>query len=95
MFNLKKLFVQPYHHHPIDQIGNINGLVSGITLYPQLFYAIYAKSIEGLSLLTFVLIFINSLVWVAYAVHRKLPALLISSALNAFSSLGISLLIIG
>jgi uncharacterized protein with PQ loop repeat len=93
MFKLKKLFNQPFHQHTIDHIGNLNGLVSGITLYPQLFHALNARSLEGLSFTTFVLIFLNSAIWIAYAIHRKLPALLISSVLNAFSSLGITILI--
>src|SRR5512133_1149587 len=93
MINFKELFNQPFHHHTIDRIGNLNGLISGITLYPQLFHALNARSLEGLSALTFSLIFINSAIWIAYAIHRKLPALLISSVLNAFSSMGITILI--
>lgn len=94
MLNPLRYLDQAKHHHPIDRLGNLNGIVSGITLYPQLFHAYTSKSLEGLSLITFSLIFVNSAIWILYAKHRKLPALLISSILNAISSLGIGILII-
>lgn len=82
------------HHHPIDILGELNGIISGITLFPQLYKAITSASLEGLSITTFVLIFLNSAVWIAYALHRKLSALFISSCLNAAASLGIALAIL-
>lgn len=94
MIHAFKFLEQKAHHHPIDRLGNINGLISGVTLYPQLFHAFTSKSLEGLSLTTFILIFLNSAVWIAYAKHRKLPALLISSVLNGLSSGAIATLIL-
>lgn len=78
----------------IDKLGNANGFLSGITLYPQLIQSAISKSTEGLSMITFFLILANSVIWIAYASHRKLPALLISSALNALSSACIVILIL-
>lgn len=82
------------HHHPIDYLGDLNGLISGITLYPQLYHAYASNSLAGLSLITFILILFNSIIWIAYAIHRNSTALLISSCLNAFASLGITLVLI-
>lgn len=88
------LFDFSRHHHPIDYIGDLNGLISGITLYPQLYHAYTSHSLAGLSLTTFILILLNSIIWIAYAIHRNLTALLVSSCLNALSSLGITLILI-
>lgn len=91
---IKSLFDLNQHHHPIDYLGDINGLISGITLYPQLYHAYTSNSLAGLSLTTFVLILLNSIIWIAYAIHRNLTALLVSSCLNALASFGIALILI-
>ncbi len=70
------------HKHPIDKVAEVNGILSGIALYPQLFKAILSKSVEGLSLYTFIFIFVSSAVWIWYARHRSLPQVMISSSLN-------------
>ncbi|EKD57119.1 MAG: hypothetical protein ACD_57C00402G0003 [uncultured bacterium] len=38
------------HHHPLDRIAEINGLLSGVVLYPQVLKAFMSKSVTGLSL---------------------------------------------
>lgn len=74
------------HHHPLDKIAELNGLLSGIALYPQVFKAIISRSVTGLSLYTFLFIFINSIIWICYAHHRNLPQVLISSFLNCIAA---------
>lgn len=74
------------HSHPIDKIAELNGLLSGIALYPQVIQAALTKNVDGLSLYTFLFIFINSIIWIFYAQHRSLPQVLISSLLNCAAS---------
>lgn len=82
----------PFHTHFIDKLAVLNGFVSGVALYPQI-YQILAHGVPNtLSTITLALIFLNSLVWVAYAIHRLLISLLIASALNLIAA-GILLLI--
>ncbi len=82
------------HNHWIDKIALLNALVSGITLYPQLYLIMATNYQEGtLSRLSFGLILSNSLVWFWYGVHRKTSPLIISSFLNVIAS-GMILLLI-
>lgn len=74
------------HHHFIDRLAFFNGVVSGIALYPQVWVVLRDGSVEGVSLLTFMIILLNSLVWVIYAVHRGLISLGLASILNTIAS---------
>ncbi len=81
------------HNHFIDKLALLNGLISGLALYPQVYSVLVTDSLAGLSLTTFVLIFINSVIWFFYAVHRALFSLGLASLLNSIAS-GILILII-
>lgn len=74
------------HNHPLDKIAEINGLLSGLALYPQVIKAIISKSVSGLSVYTFIFIFISSIIWIFYARHRSLPQVMISSFLNCVAA---------
>lgn len=74
------------HIHLIDKLAFFNGLVSGIALYPQLFTLLVYGGKESVSVVTYSLIFSNSVVWVFYAMHRSLLSLFIASALNALAA---------
>ena len=74
------------HNHLIDRLALVNGLVSGIALYPQVWAILASGSTVGDSLPTFLLIFFNSIVWLAYALHRGLISLGIASVLNTLAS---------
>ncbi len=74
------------HHHLVDKLAFINGLISGIALYPQVYSILVSGSVVGMSLTTYVLIFLNSIVWLLYAVHRDLISLAIASILNIIAS---------
>ena len=74
------------HHHFIDKLAFLSGLVSGVALYPQIYVVLVSKSVTGVSLSTFVIILLNSLIWVLYAMHRNLISLVVASLLNAIAS---------
>lgn len=74
------------HQHVIDKIAFVNGLISGVALYPQVWAVLERGSAEGISTLSFALIFINSIVWFLYAIHRSLLTLAITSVLNMVAS---------
>lgn len=75
------------HQHLIDRIALINGFVSGVALYPQVWTVLSSGSAVGVSLPTFLLILFNSIVWLLYAIHRGLISLGIASVLNTLASL--------
>jgi uncharacterized protein with PQ loop repeat len=74
------------HNHLIDRLAFVNGIVSGIALYPQVWTVLSTKSIDGVSLLTFLLILLNSLVWLMYSIHRGLISLALASIFNTIAS---------
>ena len=75
-----------FHHHFIDKLAFLNGFISGVALYPQVIKVILSGQAIGVSLSTYCLILINSIVWLAYAVHRGLISLAIASILNILAS---------
>jgi uncharacterized protein with PQ loop repeat len=74
------------HHHFIDKIILLNGLVSGIGLYPEVFRALVFKKDVAISLVTLVIILVNSFVWLLYSLHRTLRGLFVSSLLNVIAT---------
>lgn len=74
------------HHHVIDRIAFIAGIASGVALIPQVWVTLSTGTVEGVSLTTFAVIAINSVVWLLYAMHRGLVALGIASLLNAVAA---------
>lgn len=81
------------HNHVIDKLAFVNSLISGLALYPQVWFVLKTGSIANISLLTFTVILLNSVIWVMYAVHRGLLSLGIASLLNAIAS-GILIIVI-
>lgn len=73
------------HNHVIDKIAIIVGFTSGISLYPQVWKIVTNQS-DGISVVTFGIIFMNSVVWLMYAFHRRLFSLMLASTLNLLAS---------
>lgn len=74
------------HNHWIDKLAVAVGVLSGFALYPQVYLIITTPSPEGVSLTMYAIIFLNSIVWLAYSVHRALFSLAIPSVLNIIAS---------
>ena len=74
------------HNHWIDKLAVLTGVVSGFALYPQIFIIITSGSAESVSLTTYSIILLNSIVWLTYSIHRGLISLAIPSVLNIFAS---------
>ncbi len=74
------------HHHFIDKLALLNGFVSGIALFPQVWSVLVSGSSAGISLPTYLLILFNSIVWLFYAMHRRLFSVGISSVFNIVAS---------
>ena len=83
------------HNHWIDRLALFNAVLSGITLYPQLYLLLVTDSnSESISALSFVLILSNSIIWLWYGVHRRTYPLIVSSALNAVAAGGILIVLL-
>ncbi len=80
------------HNHVIDKLAIIAGFGSGMALYPQLYLILKSGTLEGVSVVMFLIIFCNSLVWLAYSIHRGLFSLGVSAILNILASGSVILL---
>jgi uncharacterized protein with PQ loop repeat len=77
------------HNHWIDKLAVFTGIVSGFALYPQIYTLMASGTTENVSIVTFVIILANSVVWLMYSIHRGLLSLAIPSILNIFASGGV------
>jgi uncharacterized protein with PQ loop repeat len=90
---LRRLLANSDHHHFVDYLAGINSGISALALFPQFFELLESRSAAGLSVTSFFLIALNSVIWFIYAVHRRTPPLVISSTFNIVASVGILVLI--
>ncbi|OGL74041.1 hypothetical protein A3E39_02630 [Candidatus Uhrbacteria bacterium RIFCSPHIGHO2_12_FULL_60_25] len=74
------------HKHPIDHLAELNALVGGIALYPQLSKLVSTHDVDGLAPTSFFIMFATNLVWHAYGWHRRAPPVIVSSALTALAA---------
>lgn len=74
------------HHHPIDYIAEINAVINGIALYPQLAKVIQTHSVANLSSSTFLILFCTNIIWTIYGLHRRDAAVLATSVLVVMAS---------
>ncbi|MCR4279121.1 MAG: hypothetical protein NUV78_00030 [Candidatus Zambryskibacteria bacterium] len=81
-----KIVIPEFHHHFIDRLAFFNGIVSGVALYPQVWAVLSSGSSLGVSLPTFIIILLNSLVWLTYSIHRGLISLAIASIFHFIAS---------
>lgn len=82
----------PEHHHFIDKIGTLNGVVSGFVLFPQIFVILFFGVPNNLTLLMILLTVFNNVIWFLYGYHRSILPTMIAAALNVVA--GIALLVI-
>lgn len=74
------------HNHIIDKLAVVAGIASGIALYPQILLIVTGTDKTGVSLVTYGVVFTNSIVWLFYSMHRGLLSLAIASILNIFGT---------
>lgn len=78
----------------LEIVADINGVLGGFALYPQVIHVFKTHDIQGLSMLTFLIIAINSSIWLFYAMRKRITPLRISSALNVTASVTILLFVV-
>jgi len=77
----------PLHNHLIDKLAVLNGLISGIALYPQVYEVLVNGTSNPFLGITLFLIFLNNLVWLIYGIHRLLISLMLAASLNMIASI--------
>ena len=73
------------HAHIIDRLAFANSIFSGLSFFPQAIQVFMTRQSEGVSTITSIVVLLNSIIWLAYALHRGLVSLVISSVLNVLA----------
>lgn len=84
--------IHPEHHHFIDKLGTLNGVISGVVLYPQIYAVLILHVPNTLSLSTLLLLIFNNVIWCLYGFHRSIMPTMVSGALSVVA--GVILLFI-
>ena len=82
----------PEHHHFIDKLGTLNGVVTGFVLYPQIAVILFWNVPNNLTLLMVLLTIFTNIIWFTYGHHRGILPTMIAAALNVVA--GVTLLVI-
>jgi MtN3 and saliva related transmembrane protein len=80
--------------HIIDKIADINALVNGLSLLPQVIHAYKSHDLSGISLSTFFITGCAQIIWQLYGWHRRAYPVIISSALIGVSAFIICILVL-
>ena len=63
-------------------IGSLGVLFTAIQLLPQVFKSIKLRNVSQLSAGMGIIIFLGSITWILYGLHRKDPAIVIANIIN-------------
>lgn len=63
----------------LEIIGLIAGALSCFTFVPQIFKTYQTRSVKDVSLSTFVIIFISTLIWLYYGIEKNAPSIIITN----------------
>lgn len=70
-----------------EVIGHIGSALSSITFMPQVYQAWKTKSVGDLNLLTILIVFISTVIWIIYGVERAIWPVIICNSIICFLSL--------
>ena len=70
-----------------EVIGHIGSALSSITFMPQVYQAWKTKSVGDLNLLTILIVFISTVIWIIYGVERAILPVIICNSIICFLSL--------
>lgn len=76
----------PGHHHLIDKLSVLNGVVTGLALYPQIYLILVSHVENTLSPMTLWLLVVNNIVWIIYGVHRSIVPVIVTGFLSGFAA---------
>lgn len=82
----------PGHHHLIDKLSVLNGVVTGLALYPQIYLILVSHVENTLSPMTLWLLVVNNIVWILYGAHRSIVSITVAGFLSGFAA--VTLLVI-
>jgi MtN3 and saliva related transmembrane protein len=68
-------------------LGLVAGTLSCITFVPQIFKTWKSKSVKDISVMSFMIVVISTLIWLAYGIIKELPSVILTNVVVCLSAM--------
>lgn len=73
-------------------LGLLAGTLSCITFVPQIFKTWKSKSVKDISVMSFMIVVISTLIWLSYGMIKQLPSVILTNIVVCLSAIVMLLL---
>ena len=93
MINDFVLLPSDINHHPEimnfnpEILGLVAGILSCITFVPQIFKTWQSKSVKDISVMSFTIVVVSTIIWLAYGIIKKLPSVILTNVIVCISAI--------
>lgn len=68
-------------------LGLIAGTLSCITFVPQIFKTWQSKSVKDISVMSFTIVVVSTIIWLAYGIIKNLPSVILTNVIVCISAI--------
>lgn len=68
-------------------LGLIAGTLSCITFVPQIFKTWQSKSVKDISVMSFTIVVVSTLIWLVYGIIKQLPSVILTNVIVCLSAI--------
>lgn len=72
---------------PVEILGFLGGIITGITFLPQIYKTYKSKSVNDISISMFSLAATGNVLWLAYGIIQKSPSIIVTNVVVLISAL--------
>ncbi len=73
-------------------LGLVAGTLSCITFVPQIFKTWQTKSVKDISVMSFLIVVVSTLIWLVYGIIKELPSVILTNVVVCISAIVMLLL---
>ncbi len=68
-------------------LGLVAGTLSCITFVPQIFKTWQSKSVKDISVMSFTIVVVSTIIWLAYGIIKNLPSVILTNVIVCISAI--------
>ena len=68
-------------------LGLVAGILSCITFVPQIFKTWQSKSVKDISVMSFTIVVVSTVIWLAYGIIKNLPSVILTNVIVCISAI--------
>lgn len=68
-------------------LGLVAGTLSCITFVPQIFKTWKSKSVKDISVMSFTIVVVSTLIWLVYGILKQLPSVILTNVIVCISAI--------